>query len=57
MSTSDAKGGHGVTFGGITMPRGSWQDLVADWQRLEAWGLDSAWLPDRPTNPWTPGGP
>lgn len=47
----------GITFGGITMPRGSWQDLVADWQRLEAWGLDSAWLPDRPTNPWTPGGP
>ena len=34
------------------MPRGSWDELVVDWQRAESWGLDSAWLPDRPTNPW-----
>jgi alkanesulfonate monooxygenase SsuD/methylene tetrahydromethanopterin reductase-like flavin-dependent oxidoreductase (luciferase family) len=35
------------------MPRGSWDDLVVDWQRAESWGLDSAWLPDRLTNPWS----
>jgi alkanesulfonate monooxygenase SsuD/methylene tetrahydromethanopterin reductase-like flavin-dependent oxidoreductase (luciferase family) len=45
------------TFGCVTMPRGSWAELVADWQRVESWGLDSAFLPDRPTNPFSANGP
>ena len=57
MSTHEEAGAARPTFGCITMPRGSWAELVADWQRLESWGLDSAFLPDRPTNPFSPNGP
>ena len=57
MSTSDQAGSTRPTFGCITMPRGTWAEIVADWQQLESWGLDAAYLPDRPTNPWNADGP
>ena len=57
MSTQEEGVASRPTFGCVTMPRGSWADLVADWQRLESWGLDSAFLPDRPTNPFSANGP
>jgi alkanesulfonate monooxygenase SsuD/methylene tetrahydromethanopterin reductase-like flavin-dependent oxidoreductase (luciferase family) len=55
--SNETAGSTRPTFGCVTMPRGTWAELVADWQQLEAWGLDSAYLPDRPTNPWNAEGP
>jgi len=35
-----------VSFGLFTSLRGSWDELAARWQELEALGFDSAWIPD-----------
>jgi len=35
-----------LSFGLLTFLRGSWDDLVALWQELDALGFDSVWLPD-----------
>ena len=35
-----------ISFGLFTSLRGSWDDLVARWQEIEALGFDSAWIPD-----------
>ena len=34
------------TFGIQTSPIKTWPEMVADWQRVEALGFDSIWLPD-----------
>ena len=39
-------GSQRLSFGLLTPLRGSWDDLVAIWQELEALGFDGAWVPD-----------
>lgn len=35
-----------ISFGLFTSLRGSWDELVARWQEIEALGFNSAWIPD-----------
>ncbi len=35
-----------ITFGIQTVPNKPWPEMVATWQRVEALGFDSVWVPD-----------
>lgn len=55
--TGDAMADGGLRFGIQTAQMEAWSDLVALWQRVEALGFDSCWIPDHFVPPYAPEGP
>lgn len=52
-----AQVGRGLRFGIQTPATRSWPEMVALWQRVEAMGFESCWLPDHYVPPFRPEGP